>query len=56
MIFNSVWLIIKAIKIFMGKKIKATLVSVEDGGNQEKCMILSVGSPDCFIVCGVRNV
>lgn len=39
MVFNSVWLIVKAIKIYGGKKIKGTLVSVEDGGNQEKYMI-----------------
>lgn len=38
MVFNSFCVLVKAIKIY-GEKIKVTLISVEDGGNQEKCMI-----------------
>lgn len=58
MAFHSVWLIVKAIKIFMGwaGEIKVTPVSVEGGGNQEKCIILSVESLSRFVTCGVRNV
>lgn len=39
MVFNSVWLIVKASKIYVGKKIKVIHVSVEDGGNQGKYVI-----------------
>ena len=37
MVFNSAWLIVKAVNIREKKKIKITLVSAEAGGKEEKC-------------------